>query len=474
MLDRPTIGSMSGWDPTPLESSAPLYVALADAVARDLESGRLRPGDRLPPHRELARRLGINVMTVTRGYAEAARRGLVEGESGRGTFVRGQGLQASERMETTGNGSAQVDFHFNLPAGDPGILDVGKVLASLGTGSGTSAIFGGYAPLGAREHRELGAAWIARSGPSGASPESVVVTGGAQHAMMLATISRTTPGDVLLTDELTFPGIKALAAALHLRVVGIPMDEEGMDPDALRQAARRQEAGLCYTMPNLHNPLGTVMPLARRKALVEVARETGLAVIEDDTYGFLVEDPPESIASIAPERTLHICGTSKSLAAGLRLGFLLLPSGEDAEASLAPYVAATSWMAAPLVGEVVRHLVESGAADRMIAWKRFEARARRDLADATLEARSITGDRGSSHVWLELPSPWRAGEFAALARERGVLVTPAESFVAVRGSTPPAVRICLGTPGSREEVARGLAILEDILRRAPRPSGATV
>lgn len=465
---------MSEWNPAPLAQDVPLYVALADALARDLEAKRLRPGDRLPTHRSLARRLGINVMTVTRGYAEAARRGLVEGESGRGTFVRGQGLPANEFMTLSGSGRRQVDFHFNLPAGDPSVLDVEGALAELAQGLARAALFTGYAALGLDAHREMGAAWIARSGAGEVDASRVVVTGGAQHAMTLALLSRTTPGDVILAEELTYPGILGLATALHLRAVGVPMDREGVLPDALEAACRRHEPGALYLMPNLHNPRGTSTGLARREEIVAVARRRGLPILEDDTYGFLIDAPPAPFASLAPELTLHVAGTSKSLAAGLRLGFLLAPEGERPEDRIAPYVAATSWMAAPLLAELARRWIESGAADRMIAWKRFEARARRELADAALGGERLDAARSSSHVWLPLPEPWRAAEFAESARQRGVLLTPAESFVVGRGAAPPAVRICLGTPGARDEVARGLAILAEVLGREPRPGRVMV
>lgn len=465
--------SARDWSPPPLPDGSPLYLSLADALAADLARGRLKPGDQLPTHRDLARRLGINVMTVTRGYAEAARRGLVDGETGRGTYVRGQGLAARDVLPLEARDRRAVDFHFNLPAGDPSQLDVEGTLAALAATPGAAPLFTGYAALGLEAHRDFGARWIGQGGAL-ATPERVVVTGGAQHAMMLAVLSRTVPGDGIVVEELTYPGLKALAAALHLRAVAAAMDAHGLLPDALESAARRNEARLVYLMPNLHNPRGRVMPLERRRELVEVARAHGLTILEDDTYGFLIADPPPPFALLAPERCLHVTGTSKSLAAGLRVGFLLTPEGETGEERVAPYVGATSWMAAPLLAELARRWFESGAAQRMIAWKRHEARARRELADGAFAGRSLDAHRGSSHLWLPLPEPWTGAQFAETARRRGVLVSSPESFVTGRGRTPAAVRVCLGTPGSRDEVARGLAILGRLLEQGPDLARAIV
>lgn len=457
---------MSPWCPESLAPGAPLYIAIADALARDLEAGRLGAGDRLPTHRDLARRLGVNVMTVTRGYAEAARRGLVEGEVGRGTFVRAQGRPANDFLPLEQDGRRMVDFHFNLPAGDPSLLDVEGSLARFVHEPGTAPLFTGYAALGLEEHRAAGAGWLSRSGVA-ADPARTVVTGGAQHALTLAFAALTSPGDLVLCEELTYPGAKSLASALHLRLHGVAMDREGILPDALEAACRRGEAKLCYLMPNVHNPRGGVLSEERRVEIARVARAHGVTLVEDDTYGYLLPSAPTPLAALAPERTYLLTGTSKAIAAGLRVGYLLAPEDDPGVMDrIAGYVAAISWMAAPLLAELAARWIANGAAERMVAWKRFEARARRELFAAAFPGRSDSV-ASSSHVWLPLPAPWRAQDFAAAARRRGVVVTTAETFVVGRARSPHAVRLCLGTPGPRDEVARGLAILSELAARPP-------
>lgn len=457
---------MVDWCPESLPEDLPLYVAIADALADDLEAGRLRPGERLPTHRSLARNLGVNVMTVTRGYAEAARRGLVEGEVGRGTFVRAQGRPANDFLPLEEEGRRLVDFHFNLPAGDPSILDLESSLAKLGR-EGADTLFHGYSATGLDDHRRAGAEWLARSGAK-ADPERVIVTGGAQHAMTLAFSALTSPGDLVLTDQLTYAGAKGLASALHLRIHGLPMDSEGFLPEAFEQACRRGEAKLLYTMPTMHNPRGITMGEERRREVARIARLYNLPIVEDDTYTFLDPEPQTPIQALAPELTYLLSGTSKALAAGLRVGFLLAPEGKpEAVEELSAYVAAISWMASPLLAELFSRWLEEGAVDRMVAWKRYEARARRELLEQYLPVRTDS-HRASSHVWVPLPEPWRAADFTAAARRRGVVITPAETFVAGRETADHAVRICLGTPGARDEVARGLAILGELLAEKSR------
>ncbi len=462
------------WSPD-LDPEAPIYLAIADALAADVESGRLEPGERLPTHRDLARRLGVNVMTVSRAYAEAARRGLVEGEVGRGTFVRRR-ERSARRFERSSGENPLVDFHFNLPAGDPAILDAAEILREL-AGSHRPLLHAGYTPAGMADHREAGAAWIARSGLA-ADPARTLVCGGAQHAMTVTFASLAGPGDLVLTEALTYPGVKALASVLGLRLQGLELDAEGLLPDAFEAACRKASPRALYTMPTVHNPPGAVMGEARRREIAEVARRYGVAIVEDDTYGYLCAEPPPPLAAFAPELGYFLTGTSKNLTAGLRIGYLLAPAGDAAGPALLERlesnVAALTWMAAPLMAEIASRWIRSGQAAAMLAWKRREAAARRRLFDRLLGDFPTASYPGSSHVWLPLPHPWRGDDFVAQARRRGVAVTGAETFVVGRATAPHAVRLCLGTPQTRREVDRGLAVLAELLAGAPSLSPSIV
>ncbi|MCP3959889.1 MAG: PLP-dependent aminotransferase family protein [bacterium] len=478
------------WAPAGLDAGTPIYRAIADALGADVESGRLRPGDRLPTHRDLARRLRVNVMTVSRAYAEAGRRGLVEGEVGRGTFVRRRERNVTRfepRLEvpepeatmergTRPRGTRLVDFHFNLPVGDSSILDATEILEEL-AGSHRPLLYTGYTTAGAGDHRAAGAEWIARGGLE-ADPERVLVCGGAQHAMTVTLASLAGPGDLVLTEALTYPGVKALASVLGLRLQGLPMDAGGLLPDAFEAACRKSAPRALYCMPTMQNPTGVVMDTERRRQVAEIARRHGVAIIEDDTYGYLCAEPPAPLSSFAPELGYFLTGTSKNLTAGLRIGYLQAPAAGGATSGLIERlegnVAALTWMAAPLMAEIAARWIRSGQADAMIRWKRREAATRRRLYERLLGDYPTGSDAGCSHVWLPLPRPWRADDFVLQARRRGVGVTGAETFVVGRATAPHAVRVCLGTPTSREEVERGLGLLAEMLAGAPEVGASIV
>ncbi|MCC6849809.1 MAG: PLP-dependent aminotransferase family protein [Deltaproteobacteria bacterium] len=449
---------MTIWNPELRDGGRPRYVALADALAADIAGGRLAAGDRLPTHRALADALGIAIGTVTRGYAEAERRGLVRGEVGRGTFVGPAPLGAAAAAHGE-RASGVIDLSLNVPVA--GIApDLAGALRALAKRAGVDDLLRYQPHAGATRHRAAGAAWAARYGVE-AAPEQVLVCAGAQHAMLTIFAARAKPGDRVLTEDLTYPGMKALAGLLHLSLEGVAMDAEGLRPDALADALARSGARFLYCMPTIHNPTGTVLTAARRRAISALARAHDLTIIEDDAHRFLVSDAPPPFARLAPERTYHIAGTSKAIAGGLRVAFVTAPrhAVEQVERS----IWATTWMAAPLTAEIAATWIEDGTADRVAAAQRREAAARQALARTALGDLVAGTHPQALHLWLELPEPWRGETFARAARERGVAIAPAEVFAAGRGAAPHAVRLGLGGARDRPELERALAVVRDTL-----------
>lgn len=462
---------MTIWRPDVGARAGPRYLAIAEALADDVASGRLRTGARLPTHRDLADRLGVTVGTVSRGYAEAAHRGLISGEVGRGTFVRGAAEHTAPAAE---DARGLIDLSPNHPPTSKeerrGEL-LAKTLASLSRRSDLARLLGYPPEGGAPEHRAAGAAWIARAGFP-AAPENVLVSSGSQHGMTAVFASLLRPGDLVLTETLTYAGMKALAGLLHLRLQGLPLDEHGLRPDALLAACRSGAAKALYCVPTLQNPTTVVMPEARRKEIAAIARAHGLTIVEDDVHGRLHEDPPPPLAAFAPELTCYLTGTSKSIAPGLRIGFVLAP--KPLLARLAAGIRATTWMAAPLMAEIASQWIKDGTAEQIVKKRRQEAAARQRLAATLLGRFSFQAHPAAYHLWLQLPEPWRSETFTEEARRRGVVVAPAQAFVVGRIATPHAVRVCLGAASDREQLEKGLRILAGILESAPNAGLALV
>jgi DNA-binding transcriptional MocR family regulator len=440
-------------------SNPPLYIRIVDALASDIAQGHLVPGTRLPTQRELAERVGTTVATVTRSYTEARRRGLVDATVGRGTFVREAVYAPSFH--------GPVDLTVNSLAATP---FAGTLLASLSAcvdGAAGEALLSYQPHRGHARHRAAGAAWLCARGVP-ADADDLVITAGAQHAMLVALATITRPGDVVLVERVTYPGVKSLANHLHLRLEAVDMDDEGLLPKSLAAAALRTGARALYMMASLQNPTAATMSASRRQQIADVATTRRLIVIEDDQYGFLSDDVPLSV--LAPERCLYINSLSKSVAAGLRVGYLRAPARHIER--LAAAVFASAVMAPPISAELASRWIADGTARRIVDWKREEYAARQQLTRRLLGWRAPRP--ASPHVWLSMSGRTTAEDFVEQARLRGVLVSASHAFAVGQQSPEPAVRICLGPPATRAALEAALDILAGVLKDPPRPHAAVV
>jgi DNA-binding transcriptional MocR family regulator len=463
---------MTNWLPDLNRFSGPRYRAIAEALAADIRDGKLTPGTRLPTHRDLAWRLHVTVGTVSRAYAEAERRSLIGGEVGRGTFVR---EAASARVLSFVRPEPEradfIDLSFNYPIVGDEAPALAAVLARLAGSNDLSTLLQYVPSVGRLADRAAGAAWIARSGLK-TSAERVVLTNGGQHALATVLSALTRAGDMVATEWLTYPGMRALANLLDLRLVGLAMDSDGLLPDAFEAACRSGALKALYTMPTLHNPTTAIMPEERRRAIAEIARRHGVAIVEDDVYGFLLETPPLPIANLVPELGFFIGSTSKSMAPGLRLGYVHAPPPWIDR--LAAAMRATTYMATPLMAEIASLWINDGVADALVAAKRRAAQTRRHIVEKALRGARFRSHPAAFHLLLSLPDSWQADEFTAAARRRGVGLTQAASFAVGRGTAPNAVRLCFGTPAGDQLLERGLRIVVDLLDEAPQQADLAV
>jgi DNA-binding transcriptional MocR family regulator len=274
-------------------------------------------------------------------------------------------------------------------------------------------------------------------------------------------------GTWVLHDALTWPGLPATAAPQGVRGIGLPMDDDGLLPDALEAACREHRPRLLYTMPTLHNPTTVVMSEERRQAIAAVARQHGVFVVEDDVYGFLLDQPLPPIRTFLPDLGVYVTSLSKCVAPALRIGYLA------AAPSLLPRLAAAMrtsvLMTSSLAAEVASRAIASGAAAIAAGRQREEARARQQLAADLLQGLSYRSRPTAFHGWLPVPAPWRTDNLVAALAARGVSVTPGAAFAA-DGKEPQGethVRLCLCAVPDRARLAMALGIVGEVLRGSP-------
>jgi DNA-binding transcriptional MocR family regulator len=449
------------WLPTISDRRGPVYQRIADALADDMLAGVLRQGQPLPTHRALAQALGIDLTTVTRAYAEARRRGLIEATVGRGTFV-GKLPPPTSRTSIT----PSIDLSMNLPP-QPAEADldgrIARTLAELRAEVGFGAYLTYQHAGGSAAERAIAAEWLKPIVPDVTS-ERLLIAPGTQATLMGLLTLLAKPGDSILVESLTYPGFKAAATQAGVRLVGVEMDHEGIDPDALSRACRTHKASLVYLTPTQHNPTTATMSSERRQQVADVIREHNLTLIEDDPHIFLVPGLAP-LATFIPERTYLTASFAKCIAPGLRASLLVAPD-RGAAGRVAAVIRAVTQMAAPLMTAIVVRWMRDGTARKIIEAIVAEAQARQALAREVLAGHEFAAHPNAHHIWLPLADVWSSTQFGLQAQRRGVAVVTSDAF-ATRHPAPDFVRVALGAARTRADLTRALEILRDALASHP-------
>ena len=451
---------LSTWRPQLTTAEGPAYAQIVEALAADIDRGDLARGARLPTQRALAEEIGVGIGTVTRAYAEAEARGLIEAVVGRGSFV----AQATAAPD----GDGLIDLSRNVSPIAPAAAALRGAMAALSRRTDLAQRLD-YAPDGGFEaDRRAGADWLRRMANfASVDARRLIVTAGAQQGIAVALAALCRPGDAVIVEAATFNGVKLVAAQMGLKITAAAMDDEGVTPDALDRAAAQSGARVAYLQP-FQNPTARVMGLQRRRDIVEVARRRGLVLIEDDLYGPHVAElglPP--LAELAPDLVAYVSGLSKSAAPGLRTGFLIAPERYRG-ASLEALRAAT--FGAPTFGAALAtQWIESGVAFEMFDVIRRELARRTDLALTALAGHiAPLNHHASPHLWLPL-GELEAERVAGQALRAGVRVTPPRAPF-VDGVPVDGLRICLGAAPDLASLARGLAVVRAALAPGPPPA----
>jgi DNA-binding transcriptional MocR family regulator len=453
----------SVWLPRLAGNKGPRFLQIADALQAAVAGGSLKPGDRLPPQRRLAAQLDVDLTTITRAYDEARRRNLLEGRGARGTYVAAPKVELTSILDLSMNTPPPpdgVDFDDMLKQGLSQVLmrADNDLLMTYHLGGGSDA------------DRQAGARWLE---PMFGHPDSrqVVVCPGAQAAIAALILALTAPGDVILAEPTTYPGLRAAAAQFGRQIVAVEADAQGMVPEKLEEACRQHKPRLVYLNPTLQNPTTITIPERRRKELARIAKRCNVRIVEDDPYWLLADAPPPPIATFAPEQVVYISTLSKCLTPGLRVAFVLVRDPHERERFL---VALRSFalMVAPLTAALATQWILDGSADRLMEGVRNEARLRHRMARDILAGR-YSGAGDGLHVWLELPAYWNTAQLARAADSEGIVVTPAEAF-ATGSESVNAIRICLGSIKDRGRLRAGLQRLSYLLARRPESFRAAV
>ncbi|RWJ05730.1 PLP-dependent aminotransferase family protein [Mesorhizobium sp.] len=455
-MNRSNARQNDEWLPDPLDGALSPYLALLKQIERDIELGRLRYGDRMPAHRQLASHVGVSIATVTKAYHEAQRRGLVVGERGRGMFVNVRTSQEAPVQHTS------IDLAYNLAPN----VGQGEAIYAAIRDIVTSGVrdelltFNSY--HGLESQRATFSDWVTSQGLR-ASMNQLFITSGAQQGLLIAAaILRATSNEPVMVEEISFTGSRAVASTLKFPLVPVPMDEFGVIPDAVERLARETGARLLFVNPTIQSPTTLTIPVERRREIAVIIKRINGFVVEDDVYGYLPETPIPPISSFIPDNAVYVNGFSKALTLGFRIGVMVVPPRFIDATVLA--MRATTWTAPALLAQAGATIVASGEFDRLVKLVRQESKERREIFSSVFAHRFRQDQPQGFHAWLPLPAGSDPNAIYVAARNSGIILTP-PGFAVQSETTERALRFCLGAPATQTELRTALEIVKRLLAR---------
>ena len=461
---------MTNWLPDITEGDGPIYLRLADSIEGAISDGILQAGSKLPPQRNLAYDLGVTIGTISRAYALIHERGLVSGEVGRGTYVNERKTPApSLPMEPAaaafGSTRHAVDTSAEFRLNTTAAPDVGQ-----------SGLIARHIEAVTREHPQditnyarsfpdnwcmAGVRWLSQNGWS-PKPENIVSTLGAHAAVMSVMSAMTAPGDRIVFEPVTYSHISRSAALAGRRVTLVEADENGIVPDDFERVCAQQHPKMIFLMSAGQNPTCATLPEDRRRAIADIARRYGVWIVEDNLYGAMTRDAIPLIAEFAPDITFVVGGLSKSVAAGVRGGWVACPAQYSSRIRISH-----SMMTGGLpfmLAELNARLVNSGDAHDIRKDCIAELNGRETIARRVFAGLDFNSLPDIAFLWLRLPEPWLSGTFRNAAMKEGVLIDDEDEFKAGRTDKVfHRVRISFSGPSTREELTHAFGILRHLL-----------
>jgi DNA-binding transcriptional MocR family regulator len=447
------------WKPDISNKKGPLYKVLADLLEDDIKNGTLKPGDKLPPQRELADYLDVNLSTISRTFKLCEQKGLISGTIGKGTYI-----SSDANVSSTLLNPAKTKNLIEMGAAHPTYEQnkyVIKFIEDMLKKSNLDKFLEYSSPCGTLVQKSSGVKWVKKAYLD-TIEENILLASGGQNALSSILSSLFQPGDRIGTDPLIYSGLKTLAKMLGIQLVPITQENNEMSPLALKNYCKNNELKGIYLIPDHQNPTTHSMSLKTRKELAEIAKKYNMIIIEDGINSILSENHTTPIAALAPDNTIYISSISKTLCAGLRISFIVVPSIYKKALELALYN--INMMVSPFNAEIVHQLINSPIGDKIVQERKEMIVSRNYLTDSILKDYTLLGDEHCYFRWLLLPEGWTGKTFETCAKNAGVQVYCAERFAVGNTPVPAAARISIVAPKNLDELERGLDIIKAILK----------
>ena len=446
------------WKPNLANASGPLYKTLASQLEEDIKNGNLLPGTKLPPQRELADYLDINLSTVSRAFKLCEQSGYISATVGNGTFVSSDG-GANHILSPCSDNVPMIEMGAILPHSQPNKVIV-EYMQKILSEPDADSLFKYGITGGSSSQREAAVKWIETANYK-VGPERILFSAGGQNAIAAILASLFKAGDKIGTDPLTYPGIKTAAKMLGIQLVPIEWTGYEMNEESLINACKNDKIKGLYIIPDYHNPTTHIMSLKTRKMIAEIAQRYHIIVIEDAINSLLKENPLPPVASFAREQVIYVLSLSKIISPGLRLAFIVSPEQYQQEIAMGIYN--HNITVAPLLLELSSRLIHSKKADKIVAERRLYAAQQNEIVNRHLDEYEVLGEDFCTFRWIMLPQAFTGKSFEICAKNEGVQVYSGERFLVGNSSTRSAIRISTTAARTPAEFEEGIKVLKRIL-----------
>lgn len=441
------------WKPDKAELSSPISLCLADLMERDIRNGDLRAGTKMPPQRELADYLDLNLSTITKAYKLCEMRGLLQAVVGKGTFVSPRADMPASVVEKQYSAKIELGSYRFSKSHSQIICDVAAELLSRPS---AEQLFESTYPFGSPRQLKAGISWLRYNGLE-ADAGNTMITSGVQNALAIILSALFEAGDWIAVSSYTYANFIGLANLLHLRLIPIENDEEGMRADLLESFCVTQKIKGIYLMPNSNNPTNVPCSAARRKELTELIERYRLIAIEDDNFAALNSKRLPPIAQEVPDRCIFISGMTKVLSQGLRIAYMYVP--QQFHESLAQSLLNHNLVMPALNMEIAAELIESGRILQFIREKREFSVRRNLIYNEFFKSPYLE----TYCQWLPLPEHCSGRRCELELAQKGVHVLGAERFAVGSQTKCNAIRIATCSPKDEASLRAGLARIREFI-----------
>lgn len=443
------------WKPSLKNTAMPYYQALAKQLEDDIRNGILLPGTKLPPQRELADYLDINLSTITRAFKICTQKGLIVSSTGNGTYISSDVVYDSNMLILNPLEEKVIEMGAILPSRFPN-KHITEAVESVLKEPNAEILMQYNSNLYNTRQRLMAAKWFTKTGLT-IDYHSILFASGGQNALMAILSGLFHAGDKIACDAFTYPGLKSVAKLLG--IILIPLKKHSQE--ALSNAYKYHNIKGIYIIADYHNPTTHVLDISTRQLIASFARENNIIILEDAINALLAVNIYPPIYTFAPEHTIYFISLSKTLAPGLRLAYVLAPNQCQNDISMALYTMNIS--VSPLLGQATATLIQSGSADTILSERQSFIIERNQIVNEYLSAYRIEGDDTCPFRWLILPDGFTGHTFEQMARASKVQVYAADRFLV--GSTLPyeAVRFSVVSEENTDSFIKGIQIIKKLL-----------